>query len=135
MKRLMITTMFVLFLLSIANAVAFEGSDLRFMNVMLYDGDFSEEAFYANPGDIVMITIAMDNEGEDLEGMRLAAYIPELGVRSNIITIDIEENLEDTAVLYLQLPYVMGDYTVRITAHATEEEDFWKAKHRVISIV
>jgi len=134
MKRLLFILIF-LASISLANAVTFEGSDLRFMNIMLEDNDHSEPAFYANPGDLLIITILMDNEEGDLEDLRLTASIPELGVRSNTVTIDVEESLDHRATLFIQLPYVRGEYYVRLTAYSTEENDFWKAKHRILSII
>ncbi len=89
---------------------------------------------YANAGDIVAINIGIFNDGTyDMEDMEVSVHILDLEERRTAGPFDVKDGQEETANLFLEIPFDAqpGSYDIRIIA---SNDDFSRTEHRVITI-
>jgi hypothetical protein len=76
------------------------------------------------PGETLRVfTVVMNTGNEDMEGVKITATVPELGLRSRIGTFSLDEGDEQAVTLLLHLPYDVreGWYTLRVTYNNANE--------------
>ncbi|MBT4540841.1 PKD domain-containing protein [Candidatus Woesearchaeota archaeon] len=96
-------------------------------NLRLLGGEF-----YV-PGDYIELMVNFKNKANwDLENVKVAVTVPELGIRKTAGPFDVSDGQEITKILYLEVPYYaqQGEYDIRVTINADGDEKIHRIKHR-----
>lgn len=86
-------------------------------------------------GEALLASLHIYNTGSDeLEGIKAAIVIPELGIRSSVGPFDLESREGKSRIIYADIPdgAVPGEYTARITV---SNDDYRRVRHRQIVVV
>ncbi len=89
----------------------------------------------ARPGDTVYIGIDVENNGDfDLDGLKVTALIPELGLRRSVGPFDLDDGDAVQRDISLRIPETAapGEYVVRITYSNGHVK---RVKHRFIRVI
>jgi len=89
---------------------------------------------YINQGeDVEMHVRVTNNFDNDMDDVRIKAYIPELGVMFRTNQFDIDDKSSEARFLFWNTDnYAKGEYLVRVI---TSNEDFANVKYRYVTVV
>lgn len=92
-------------------------------------------AYEAQPGDIVPVTISVrNNGGKRLEDIKVAVTVPELSLRASFGPLDLKIGDRETRTLALELPMELdsGTYYARITV---DGQSIHRVTYREIEVI
>ena len=84
--------------------------------------------------DLVIVVNVLNKENTDLDDLKVAVVIPELGIKKSSRYFDLDDNHEETKVLVIELPEYTepGMYDVRITV--SNDDNIHRVKHRLFRL-
>ena len=131
MRTLIFSSILVLFVIS---AVGFSDLDrLAFepLGMIRYDE-------IIRPGEELVIHVNVLNDGdEDLDNIRVSAYMPELGLFARSSRFDLDDNEKQAKVVFFDIPYytVPGVYLMQVSVQNENDIRFRSKAFRYVWVI